>query len=481
MAYPLSERPERKKKTEPNNKPFLTAEREAIEEGVAELVQWKPVQQALRTPVIRAIGGGLRIVLQGASEFGEYLKEEARNPPENLLERGPALAGTVLTGVEALTEKTQRGFEMYATGAPIQNPVTKEPLGNLPDLNVDPAVARFAGGAAAETLLGAGVSKAATALKNIPPAAPPMQPAMAMATSAPSITLRGGGINLDFQVMKATTSPEFTGPGMGQGVAKDPKYAGTAESYMENVPTYSDAAAEIERRFAAGEITASRRKNALSKLKKKADAELSTFAYDPENPPVYAESSRTKATKEAQIPDPIAELITEKPAKAHQHHYLAKAQTRPFVDKLLELVNNNVADLDDLVNFFTWPEKYKLFPGNVRSNMADLSPRAHVPSEAVTDFDRKFNVHRMLQDVGLEVKSGTKGGATEFITKNYGLEKVKNADDLMRSWDQFLQEIGIPGKESAKTIQEFFLTEYRKQLTGDKLKQFNEMAAKLYK
>jgi hypothetical protein len=348
---------------------------------------------------------------------------------------------------------------------------------------IDPRVADVAM-MAGEELVGGVVGKtlgmASKVINNLPG---PPTPGLAMVGGAPMPTpmqlrpaIEKGGM-----VMKATTSPEWTGSGMGQGVAKTPKYKQTVESYMESVPTFSDAAAEIERRFAAGEITESRRKNALSKLKKKADAELSTFAYDPENPPVYAESSRTKVTREAQIPDPIAELITEKPAKAHQHHYLAKAQTRPFVNKMLELVKNNIADLDDLVNFFTWPEQYKLYPGNVRSNMADLSPRAHVPSEAVTEFDRKFNVHRMLQDVGLEVKSGTKGGATEFITKNYGLKNVKTADDLMRSWDQFLQEIGIPGKEAAKTIQEFFLTEYRKQLSGDKLKQFNEMAAKLYK
>lgn len=460
MAYPLAERyAHGQKKPEPTGKPLFTPEKEAVVEGVQELIQTEPVQAVLQTPFIQAIGGGLRTIMKGVGEFGEYLKEEAQQPIEGVEDIGPALAGTALIGLE----KLDTGVRKLAEKA-----------------DIDPDVASMGKDLVFDAVTGRYISKAATALSNLPPA-PPMQPAMAMATSAPSITPRAGGLNLDFQVMKATTSPEFTGPGMGQGVAQDPKYAGTVESYMKNVPTYSDAAAEIERRFAAGEITASRRKNALSKLKKKADAELSTFAYDPENPPVYAESSRTKAAKEAQIPDPIAELITEKPAKAHQHHYLAKAQTRPFVDKLLELVNNNVADLDDLVNFFTWPEKYKLFPGNVRSNMADLSPRAHVPSEAVTDFDRKFNVHRMLQDVGLEVKSGTKGGATEFITKNYGIEKVKNADDLMRSWDQFLQEIGVPGKESAKAIQEFFLTEYRKQLTGDKLKQFNEMAAKLYK
>jgi len=430
---------------------------DAIERDVATFVQLPGVRQTLGFAA-----GAVNMVNEAVLEPARYAATDPSQAGTPL-----ALAGTALTFGEGLMEKSAEGAAILA-----------EKMG------VDPRIGGFVGGTAAETLLTAGLGaagrKITQAVDMIPPGGTMPQAVMAgaapMQPMAVSPSFERGGL-----VMKATTSPEFTGPGMGQGVAKSPKYAGTVESYMESVPTFSDAAAEIERRFAAGEITASRRKNALSKLKKKADAELSTFAYDPENPPVYAESSRTKATREAQIPDPIAELITEKPAKAHQHHYLAKAQTRPFVDKMLELVNNNVADLDDLVNFFTWPEQYQLYPGNVRSNMADLSPRAHVPSEAVTEFDRKFNVHRMLQDVGLEVKSGTKGGATDFINKNYGLQNVKTADDLMRSWDQFLQEIGIPGKESAKTIQEFFLTEYRKGLSGDKLKQFNEMAAKLYK
>lgn len=467
MAYPLAERPERQQprpKSPYDDKPLGTQFADEAEKAL----QWATSLPVVR-PVLQTVGGALRVVYENVAEPLKYESEELLAGREANV--GSAILGS---GIRAFEAGVKTGEKVGATVAE--------------KFNVDPRIGSFLGGTGAETLmtLGTGtVAKKAVKVIDtlIPPGAGGLTPALAGV---------GGGLKLDFntpraevlaapQVMKATTSPEFTGPGMGQNVAQDPKYAGTVESYMKNVPTYSDAAAEIERRFAAGEITASRRKNALSKLKKKADAELSTFAYDPENPPVYAESSRTKAAREAQMPDPIAELITEQPAKAHQHHYLAKAQTRPFVDKMLELVNNNVADLDDLVNFFTWPEQYKLYPGNVRSNMADLSPRAHVPSEAVTDFDRKFNVHRMLQDVGLEVKSGKKGGATEFITKNYGLEKVKNADDLMRSWDQFLQEIGVPGKESAKTIQEFFLTEYRKQLTGDKLKQFNEMAAKLYK
>jgi len=305
-------------------------------------------------------------------------------------------------------------------------------------------------------------------------------PAMAggalVPTPRPQLSFDRGGI-----VFKATTSPEWTAPGMGQGVATTPKYSETVKGYMKRLPEYADAEAEIERRFAAGEITAKRRASSLGKLKKKVDDLIATFEYDPENPAVYVESSPTKAKRATQVPDPVAEFVTGVPEKAHQHHYLAKAQTRPFIDKLLNLVNNNIADLDDLVNFFTWTEKYSLYSGGVRKNMADLSPRGHISSKSVTEFDRKYNTHKILQELGLEVKSGTAGGAEGFIKKQYNIDAVTNADELMQVWDQFLQEIGVPSRDVAKNLQAFFLAEYRKGLSPDKLRKFNEMAAKLYK
>jgi hypothetical protein len=360
--------------------------------------------------------------------------------------------------------------------------VTKETLRQqAAQRGVDPRVVDV-GAMAAEELVGGAVGRiggmAKKVVGNLPmPPGPGLAPVMAGGAPMPVAPLQPsferGGI-----VLKATTSPEWTGPGMGQGVASTPKYSETVKSYMDRLPGYADVELEIERRFAAGEISAKRRASSLGKLKKKVDDLIATFDYDPENPAVYVESSPTKAKRATQVPDPIAEIVTGVPAKAHQHHYLAKAQTRPFINKLLDLVNNNVADLDDLVNFFTWPEKYSLYPGGVRKNMADLSPRSHISSESVTEFDRKYNTHRILQDIGLEAKGG---GAESFLKKQYNIDGVTNTDELMQVWDQFLQEIGVPSKEVAKNLQAFFLTEYRKGLSGSVLKQFNEMAAKLYK
>lgn len=417
--------------------------------------------------VVSAVNTGLKTVGGVVNFTAEQLNKSAT---------GRAVVSTVGTALETYDQALEAVSE--ATN------IDKRVVGLTTDLAVGAVTGGSGTAAKLSTQAATGVAKTVkrgiSLVDDVLPPPTGLAPAMAggapMPTPRPQLSFDGGGI-----VFKATTSPEWTGPGMGQGVAATPKYSKTVKSYMDRLPEYGDAEVEIERRFAAGEISAKRRASSLGKLKKKVDDLIATFAYDPENPPVYVESSPTKAKRATQVPDPIAEIVTGVPEKAHQHHYLAKAQTRPFIDKLLNLVNNNTADLDDLVNFFTWPEKYSLYPGGVRKNMADLSPRGHISSKSVTEFDRKYNTHKILQDVGLEVKSGTAGGAEGFIKKQYNIDAVTNADELMQVWDQFLQEIGVPSKEVAKNLQAFFLTEYRKNLSGDKLKQFNEMAAKLYK
>jgi hypothetical protein len=426
----------------------------------------------------RTIVNFLNGAVRTATEVYEDVTETVRAATPEPLGRALDFIGAK---VEQAVSKTPIGVAergAAATGEMISESTGNQVLGGAVGFGLGLAAGGPAVGGAAKRIIPKGLPKPKPTTTPVNMTMPPgMVPAMAGGAPMPVAPLQPsferGGI-----VLKATTSPEWTGPGMGQGVASTPKYSETVKSYMDRLPGYADVELEIERRFAAGEISAKRRASSLGKLKKKVDDLIATFDYDPENPAVYVESSPTKAKRATQVPDPIAEIVTGVPAKAHQHHYLAKAQTRPFINKLLDLVNNNVADLDDLVNFFTWPEKYSLYPGGVRKNMADLSPRSHISSESVTEFDRKYNTHRILQDIGLEAKGG---GAESFLKKQYNIDGVTNTDELMQVWDQFLQEIGVPSKEVAKNLQAFFLTEYRKGLSGSVLKQFNEMAAKLYK
>jgi hypothetical protein len=83
----------------------------------------------------------------------ETIKQSDIAPVANILEEG--------------SKKAARGAEMWATGSDIYNPITKQQIGTLPDLDVDPAAARFIGsttfGAATEST----VFKAIAAAKKI--------------------------------------------------------------------------------------------------------------------------------------------------------------------------------------------------------------------------------------------------------------------------------------------------------------------------
>jgi len=384
MAYPLAERPDRLKQDKSKDKPFLTAEREALEEGVAELVQWEPVQQVLRSPVIQAVGGGLRTVMQGTAEMADYLKYRATDgtvSPEGLV-------GTALMGAEALTEKAQRGFEMFATGAPIQNPITGESLGNVPDLNVDPQVARLMGGAAAEALLGAGVSKVATAVKNIPPAAPPMTPAFATANAGVRLNFNAAKTTPGPQVMPLTVSdPELLAPGIVPGVGASPKFKKGITRLRQMEKDQAAKLAEYDRQLSAGEINQKQYKERMAKMKKFEDANYSTLG-TPDDPDIFEVKSQIQQ-------DPTNPVLP-----AHQHHAAAKSMTAPWVKRALKLGDN-----DDVAAFF---EFHRMLTGsgmgNAKSGIIDMPGFAHIARDARNEAEKALAVHSFMQKQGAGIQ-----------------------------------------------------------------------------
>jgi len=458
MAYPLAERPERLKQDKSKDKPFLTAEREALEEGVAELVQWEPVQQALRTPVIRAIGGGLRTFMQGATEFGEYLKEEARQPIESFEDIGPSLAGTALIGTETFIEKAQRGFEMYATGAPIQNPITGESLGNVPDLNVDPQVARLMGGAAAEALLGAGVSKVATAVKNIPPAAPPMTPAFATANAGVRLNFNAAKTTPGPQVMPLTVSdPELLAPGIVPGVGASPKFKKGITRLRQMEKDQAAKLAEYDRQLSAGEINQKQYKERMAKMKKFEDANYSTLG-TPDDPDIFEVKSQIQQ-------DP-----TNPALPAHQHHAAAKSMTAPWVKRALKL-----GDDDDVAAFF---EFHRMLTGsgmgNAKSGIIDMPGFAHIARDARNEAEKALAVHSFMQKQGAGIQI-----LSSEVEKMIG--NPKNMEELMRSYMTFAEEYLIPQKELSLKRLKGALSEHRKTLPKAQRARFDDLVDKLNK
>ena len=285
------------------------------------------------------------------------------------------------------------------------------------------------------------------------------------------------------------TDPRFIAKGVTQDVAQTPKYAPAVKTYTERGQAYADAVKQVQSNLASGKISESRLKKTLAKIEKIRKGDASTFEYDPANPYAYREGIESsfnpyvstpeytglrkdaprgvvsKRAKEVQVDDPY-----EAGRKAQQHHILAKAETKPFADTLMDLIKKGVADEDDLVNFFVWPEQYDMFPGNVLNNLLDMGEITHTVAKK-----DPMALHKILKDAGLEFGAGTE----KQIIKNYGLDKVTNTNELMQAYDRYLQEIAIPSKEITYKVHDMWYDKTVKQLKGAELKEFKEKYSKL--
>lgn len=141
--------------------PLGTNLRIGTESNVQKLINLSQEDNA-RGALMRSIGGGIKNVGQAYNWITEDLKYAATDPSRT--GSTEALLGTVLMGVEDLTRRGGRGAEMWATGADLQNPITKKDLGNLPRHEsgqpwVDPDVARTTGEIATGAVLELGAGK----------------------------------------------------------------------------------------------------------------------------------------------------------------------------------------------------------------------------------------------------------------------------------------------------------------------------------
>lgn len=285
------------------------------------------------------------------------------------------------------------------------------------------------------------------------------------------------------------TDPRFIAKGVAQDVAQTPKYAPAVKTYTERGQAYADAVEQVQSNLASGKISESRLKKTLAKIEKIRKGDASTFEYDPTNPYAYREGIESsfnpyvstpeytglrkdaprgvvsKRAQEVQVDDPY-----EAGRKAQQHHILAKAETKPFADTLMDLIKKGVADEDDLVNFFVWPEQYDMFPGNVLNNLLDMGEITHTVAKK-----DPMALHKILKEAGLEFGSGTE----KQIIKNYGLDKVTNTNELMQAYDRYLQEIAIPSKEITYKVHDMWYDKTVKQLKGAELKEFKDKYSKL--
>jgi hypothetical protein len=428
---------------------------DAIERDLATFSQLPGVRQGLQF-----VGGTVKVVNEAVLDPLRYASEEQLAGRE--ADPGAALLGHVVRGFEYGVQKGEEGGAIIAER-----------------WNVDPRIGSFLGGTAAETLLTAGAGTVAKkAVKAVDVLTPPtgMVPALAGAAPMPTpmrLQADKGGI-----VLKATTSPGWTAPGMGQDVAQTSKYAPAVKRFEARESAWQEVIDTLKKSYETGNISEAKLKSKISEIQSIRKGDLSTFDYDPENlysffeglkESPYAKQTRRrgelKELEAARTQDPYDPLF-----KAHQHHILAKAETKPFVETLLRLMNEGVADKDDLVNFFVWPEKYDLFPGNVRKNLLDMGAITHTTAK-----QDPMALHNLLKEAGLEYGSRTN---PEMI-KRYGLDRVTSADELMQAYDLYLQEIAIPSRDIAYKAQDWWYNKTTKTLKGKELAEFKANFAKL--
>lgn len=374
------------------------------------------VQQAVRSVTPKPVGQALDV-------FAEQFERGFAKTPIGVAERGASATGELIgkkTGNKLLGQAVGFGLGVAVPGPEISKTTT--------------------------SVIPKGVKTPKPKAKPVDFTMPPgLAPAMAGGAPMPTPQLKPA-----FQsgVLKITTEPRLRAPGMVQDVAQQPEFRGALD---RRTAALTEVKENIARREAQGKTAA--------KYKKELAGKGSTLAYDP-NDPIVFEKARYR------VFDPLDPERT-----AHQHHLFAKAQSYPFVEKMEELIANNIADEDDLVNMFAWADMLDVTMGNTRKNMLDAPGRAHIAAApGSTDFDKTRNIHAVLQEFGLEIQ----GKQVRAMVKD-----AKNATELMDIFNNYIVESVKPQKRIAQRIVNDFITRHRNTLPKDQLAMFDDLVSKL--
>lgn len=417
--------------------------------------------------VVGAVNTGLKTVGGVVNFTAEQLNKSAT---------GRAVVSTVGTALETYDQALEAVSE--ATN------IDKRVVGLTTDLAIGAVTGGSGTAAKLSTQAATGVAKTVkrgiSLVDDVLPPPTGLAPALAggvpMPAPRPQLSFERAGI-----VFKATTSPEWTSPKAGSGSAVSKQFAPAVETYKKRRVIYDTVKTDLKDAYVSGTIDGDKLTRALKKIGKHEKGVMSTFPYDEANPEAYltdllvAQPYRQERVGKPGVLKGLVERFQrvdpyDVTKKAQQHHVLAKAETKPFVDKLLELIDNGIGDDDDLVNFFVWSEKYDLFPGNVAKNLLDMGEITHTTAK-----QDPMALHKILDAAGLEFGSRTK----PRIIKDYGLDKVKSADELMKAYDRYLQEIAVPSRDIAYKVQDWWYNKTIKTLKGKELEEFKKRFAEL--
>lgn len=358
------------------------------------------------TDALVKIGGGMRFAFNKFQQLQQQVRQATPQPINRALD-------TIAEGVEYVAERTPFGVAergATAAGEMVGKATGSKALGQAVGFGLGLAVPGPEISQAAKPVIPKGIKpKAPVQPTTLPPMGP--SPAMALAGSGGSVRLTNKMDQLSPQMMPITiTDPKLIAPGVKEGIAKTPKYAGPLKERAANIRK------ELEKHFPQPDKLA---------------RERSTLVVDPADPRAYKKRQYMEALPEG-VPG-----FGEK--YMHQHHLFPKGGSGAYLERMDELIANNIADEDDLVNMFAFAETLDLTMGDVLSNMLNTPVEAHLA---------KGGIHSTLRTRGLEkpVKS-LKAKASE----------ANNATELMQLFKDYLIEDVIPSKNIAKEINDNYL------------------------
>jgi len=395
MAYPLAEQYEHgKEKLKPTGKPLFTPEKEQFIKGVQEVVKTKPAQAVLQSSPIKALGGALRYVGYVSERVSGYYKDRAVDRPVSL----EGMIGLGLYGLEGLDKGVRAGARA---------------------LNVDEDVASFGKDVVIDAVTGKLAPKVLSAATKIPPTPPTPKPQLAYA-----VANSGGSVKLNFnqprvdvpevpQVMPLTVT-ERIAEGVVQDIAKSPQFAKQVSRWEERWKTAH---------------------NRLDKWLAETEAPPKIIARNIKKS--TAEAYGSVSTGMARLEDMFDEYFYKRMASEgkERHHLFPKAESYQFVKRLKQMIDDGVADMDDMVNLFLYAEDAGTVMGNRKANMLLMEKlKEHGP------------LHRMRETtegaLGLKMEPKTE----DLFAK---LSEAKNADELMDMFDEYLQLNIKPSKRAA--------------------------------
>jgi hypothetical protein len=283
-------------------------------------------------------------------------------------------------------------------------------------------------GKAAQAVKPVAKQAATTAVKKVVKAADDIFPptsggggglAYAVANSNGSVKLNFNQPRVDVpevpQVMPLTvTQPERIAKSVEQGIAESPQFAKQVARWEERWET--------------------------------AHSRLDKWLAETEAPPKVIARNIKKSTAEAygnvstgmaRLEDMFDEYFYKRMASEgkERHHLFPKAESYQFVKRLKQMIDDGVADMDDMVNLFLYAEDAGTVMGNRKANMLLMEKiKEHGP------------LHRMR-----ETTEGALGLKMEPKTEDLfaRLSEATNADELMDMFDEYLQLNIKPSRRAA--------------------------------